>query len=73
MVVKFSILFENSRNSYFLSRDEVMKSLLKIEHLTFLTRPQQKLLDDMRLVINTIDASKCVYMHPDVEEIIQIS
>lgn len=71
----FFILFENFRNSYFFKqREEGEKIIVELsEHLTFLNKASiMKLLDDIEVGHPiTIDASKCVYMHPDVEEIIQ--
>lgn len=71
----FFILFENFRNSYFYQqREEGERIIVELsEHLTFLNKASiMKLLDEIEVGHPiTVDASKCVYMHPDVEEIIE--
>lgn len=70
----FFILFENFRNSYFVKqREEGDKTIIELsEHVTFLNKASiMKMLDDIEPGHPvTIDASKCVFMHPDVHEII---
>ncbi|MGB1318792.1 MAG: SulP family inorganic anion transporter, partial [Flavobacteriales bacterium] len=70
----FFILFENFRNSYFVKqREEGDKTIIELsEHVTFLNKASiMKMLDEIEPGHPvTIDAGKCVFMHPDVHEII---
>jgi len=70
----FFILLENFRSSYFVKqREEGDKIIIELsEHVTFLNKASiMNMLDEIEPghpVI--IDATKCVFMHPDVHEII---
>ena len=70
----FFILIENFRNSYFVQqREEGGRIIIELsEHVTFLNKASiMKVLDEIEPGHPiTIDASKCVFMHPDVHEII---
>ncbi len=71
----FFILFENFKNSYFVKqREEGARTIIELsEHVTFLNKASiMKMLDEIEPGHPvTIDASKCVFMHPDVVEIIE--
>ena len=70
----FFILLENFRNSHFVKqREEGGKTIIELsEHVTFLNKASiMKMLDEIEPGHSvTIDASNCVFMHPDVHEII---
>ena len=71
----FFILYENFKASYFVQqREEGERTIIELsEHVTFLNKAAiLKLLDDIEVGHSvTIDASKCIFMHPDVKEIIE--
>lgn len=71
----FFILYENFKASYFVQqREEGERTIIELsEHVTFLNKAAiLKLLDDIEFGHSvTIDASKCIFMHPDVKEIIE--
>ena len=70
----FFILYENFKNSFFVNqREEGERIIIELsEHVTFLNKASiQRVLDEIEVGHPiTIDASKCVFMHPDVKEII---
>ena len=70
----FFILYENFNHSYFVrQREEGEMTIIELsEHVTFLNKASiMKMLDKIEPGHPvTINASKCVFMHPDVHEII---
>jgi MFS superfamily sulfate permease-like transporter len=70
----FFILFENFKNSFFVKqREEKGQTIIELsEHVTFLNKASiQRVLNELEVGQPiTIDASKSVFMHPDVKEII---
>ncbi|MFT4545239.1 MAG: MFS superfamily sulfate permease-like transporter [Bacteroidia bacterium] len=70
----FFILYENFKNSFFVKqREEGEVTVIELsEHVTFLNKASiMKILDEIEPGHPvTIDATKCVFMHPDVHEII---
>jgi MFS superfamily sulfate permease-like transporter len=70
----FFILYENFKNSLFVKqREEGEVTVIELsEHVTFLNKASiMKILDEIEPGHPvTIDATKCVFMHPDVHEII---
>ena len=71
----FFILLENFKNSHSATqREEGNRTIVELsEHVTFLNKASiQRMLDEIEPGHPiTIDASKCVFMHPDVKEIIE--
>ena len=71
----FFILLENFKNSFFIKqREEGERIIIELsEHVTFLNKASiQRVLDEIEAGHPiTIDASKCIFMHPDVKEIIE--
>ncbi|MDC0304074.1 SulP family inorganic anion transporter [Flavobacteriales bacterium] len=70
----FFILYENFKNSFFIKqREDGERTIIELsEHVTFLNKASvMKILDEIEPGNPvTIDGSKCVFMHPDVQEII---
>jgi MFS superfamily sulfate permease-like transporter len=70
----FFILLENFKNSFAISKHEKGNDIIVelSEHVTFLNKASvQRVLEEIEPGHNiTIDASKCIFMHPDVKEII---